>query len=151
MGEVHPSACRRGQSGGGGGALRQISISASHSHTASRSVGGCRLCGRPTRHHHGCRLHTSATQIQSEILCTFTPLLLFLLLFLLFSSATLFFSFFASYINLVAAVENAESKVCKVNGCKVPQTRREDEEEDDSRSAARLRAEAQLLSLKERN
>lgn len=34
-GEVHPSVCRRGQSDGG--YQRQISISASHSHTAARS------------------------------------------------------------------------------------------------------------------
>lgn len=42
-------------------------------------------------------------------------------------------------------MENAELKVCKVSGCKVPQTRPEDEEENDSRSAAR---EVELLSLK---
>lgn len=30
------------------------------------------LCGRPTRHCHGLWLHTSTTQIESEILCSFS-------------------------------------------------------------------------------
>lgn len=98
IGRSPPSACQRGQSG----ALRQISISLSHSYTASWLLAVWEA-------------HRTLPWAPSSQICHPNWILN------LKSSAVFPYPLFSTYINLVPA-EIAEPEVCKLNLCKVPQT-----------------------------
>lgn len=98
IGPSPPSACQRGQSG----ALRRISISLSHSYTASWLLAVWEA-------------HRTLPWAASSQICHPNWI------WNLKSSAVFAYPLSSTYINLIPA-EIAEPKVCQLNLCKVPHT-----------------------------